>query len=96
MRNAITRSRKIHIIHISDLHFGSHHRFQPPVTPDGDRIKDDTYPILIDTLLKDIKTYPGQNDPVIIINTGDSTETANLNEFKDAKNFIENLLGRNY
>jgi 3',5'-cyclic AMP phosphodiesterase CpdA len=44
---------QIAIVHLSDLHFGKPHRFQPKITPGGDRPKDEGFPELRASLLAD-------------------------------------------
>src|SRR4051812_46535382 len=46
-------SAQICIVHLSDVHFGPNHRFDPPATPDGDIPDDPGYPSLLEKLTKD-------------------------------------------
>lgn len=45
---------QIVIVHLSDLHFGKPHRFQPEITANGDRATDDGFPELRASLLQDV------------------------------------------
>ena len=82
--------RQVEIIHLSDIHFGSHHRFVPPRTPDGDRGSREGYPKLLEKLLEDLHE-PDPNCPVLVCITGDITTTASYDEFEEAEEFFNQL-----
>ena len=42
------------IVHLSDLHFGKPHRFQPDITPDGDAAGEVGFPPLSSSVLRDV------------------------------------------
>lgn len=44
------------IVHLSDVHFGKPHRFQPEITPSGDRASPDGIPTLAESVLKDARS----------------------------------------
>jgi len=46
-------SRQINIVHLSDIHFGDPHRFQPTQSPSGDRGSAAGYLSLLDSLRAD-------------------------------------------
>src|SRR5262249_25779425 len=52
----------VELIHLSDLHFGSGHRFSAPKTPDGAAAAEPSFPTLADSLIKDL-TDP-ENEPL--------------------------------
>jgi 3',5'-cyclic AMP phosphodiesterase CpdA len=84
--------RQVEIVHFSDIHFGSGHRFVPPPTPDGDRGAPIGYPNLAQKLQEDfIGADPGC--PVIVCITGDITTKASYDEFVEAEEFINSLMG---
>jgi 3',5'-cyclic AMP phosphodiesterase CpdA len=45
--------RQLTIAHLSDLHFGAKHRFQPPIPPDGHPATAEGWPKLLDLLQRD-------------------------------------------
>ena len=83
--------RPITILHLSDLHFGPHHRFGRLGLP----TPDDTFDSLLTRLTDDlqgIETQCGRPDLVPV--TGDITERAKPGEpgeFKDAFDFLVGL-----
>ena len=78
------------VIHVSDLHFGARHRFEPPQTPAGDVPKRDGFPSLVEKLCEDWAA-PRVKCPVIVCITGDVTNTATESEFKAAAAFITGI-----
>lgn len=87
-------TRQLNIIHISDLHFGKTHIFNPPNSPNGDTIQDEGYPSLIEKLSEDLNLN-GDDGKTIICLTGDFVDTSSVQEFQQAENFIKNLLNVN-
>jgi hypothetical protein len=90
----------LQIVHLSDLHFGSKHRFQAPPDASGKAPNDSGYPTLLDKLIEDLdaleKEYAelSPNRPrIAICITGDFTERASFDEFKLAEDFIRALAG---
>lgn len=83
-------TRQIEIIHLSDLHFGSHHRFDPPQTPAGDFPKRVGYPKLIDKLKEDLRGIMSSS-PAIVCLTGDFATTCSANELEQAEEFIRGI-----
>lgn len=47
-------TRQPFLLHVSDLHFGSSHRFSPPRTVDGDLSVGRSAPSLLDSLSRDL------------------------------------------
>jgi 3',5'-cyclic AMP phosphodiesterase CpdA len=81
------------IVHLSDVHFGTTHRFANSVTPDGDTVVDG--PGLLDSIAADVTsrldaTVEGLC-PILICITGDLTETASVDEFDEAATFVRGL-----
>lgn len=82
--------KQLSILHISDLHFGRHHRFVPRATPDSDIPRRRGMPNLLESIRADFDNwYP--DSPVIIAATGDLTESAKAEEFDQATNFLSGL-----
>jgi 3',5'-cyclic AMP phosphodiesterase CpdA len=76
------------IVHLSDLHFGPHHRFNPEKTTTGDIPVRKGYPTLLEKLAEDLD-QPDPNCPTLFCITGDFAETGT--EFGDAKLFLNGL-----
>jgi len=85
------KTRQLEIVHLSDIHFGLRHRFNPPKTVDGDEPEDKSFPSLLDKLTQDL-TRPDPNCPVAVCITGDIVETGSVEEYKEAEQFIEGLI----
>jgi 3',5'-cyclic AMP phosphodiesterase CpdA len=86
-------TRQLSIVHLSDVHFGSVHRFAPPATAAGDVPSESGFPQLIDKLVDDLGNVdPGC--PVIYALTGDMAQTAAFDEFKAAEEFVRELASR--
>lgn len=86
----IPETRQLVVVHLSDVHFGSHHRFDPGQAAGGGRLPAAGHPKLIDSLVDDLADVdPGC--PVIVCITGDLTQTASSKEFREAENFIKRL-----
>src|ERR1700721_1073175 len=85
--------RQLNIIHLSDLHFGSDHRFNVPPTIDGDTQTRKDYPTLLDKLGEDL-LEPKDISNLIICITGDFAHTADYKEFQGAEEFIRKMSDR--
>jgi 3',5'-cyclic AMP phosphodiesterase CpdA len=83
-------TKQLVIIHLSDLHFGRTHRFNPPKAPSGDIPARKGSPTLLEKLSEDLN-LPSPNCPLIICATGDFAETGALNEFQHALEFLKGL-----
>lgn len=66
-------TRQVVIVHLSDIHFGEKHRFNPPKTPSGDRPARTGYPTALEKLTEDLK-HADPKCPVIFCLTGDFAE----------------------
>lgn len=82
-------TRQLQIIHLSDLHFGSDHRFNVPPTVSGDKPARKDFPTLLDKLLEDLKSPDVKN--LLICITGDFAHTAEYQEFIAAEKFVQGL-----
>lgn len=93
------------IVHLSDLHFGDPHFFQPPLPPDGVPAAN-TMPSLLNLLVADLNSeelrdltprFPESSGrgyidmPLIVAISGDLTQTAGTKEFDQAQQFISDL-----
>lgn len=83
-------TKQIEIIHLSDVHFGGSHRFDPPKTAAGDRPKREGYPTLLDKVLEDLGGA-STGCPVIVCITGDLATTASIDEFEQAEALIRGI-----
>lgn len=98
MRPHLVQAR---IIHVSDLHFGETHRFQPDRTPDADRPSARGYRSLAQSIRADVESLAGQHRwlsahdscPLAVAVTGDLTNTASVAEFEQVKAFLGHLRG---
>jgi 3',5'-cyclic AMP phosphodiesterase CpdA len=96
MKHAV---KQVRIVHLSDLHFGDHHRFRVPVTPSGDRAATHGRPRLLEMLQRDWESSAWQTkewehhaeNPLIVAMTGDLTETCDPRQFEEARQFILDL-----
>jgi 3',5'-cyclic AMP phosphodiesterase CpdA len=90
-RLRVPETRQLNIIHLSDIHFGEHHRFSQlqPIGPG--KLPATGRPSLADTLLQDLRDVPDPKCPVIICITGDLAEKAISDEFREAERFIKDL-----
>lgn len=89
--------KQLSILHLSDLHFGKHHRCAPADAGDARA----GYPPLQDLILRDLDDerwdgeiwgpQEGDPDPLVVMVTGDLTEGAQHGEFKGARDFLEHL-----
>lgn len=90
MKHSINNTNQVVIVHLSDIHFGSNHRFRPPVAPSGDRPEEPDFPTLISRLKEDLSDEdPGC--PVMICITGDFTQTGSQREFEQVEAFLREL-----
>jgi 3',5'-cyclic AMP phosphodiesterase CpdA len=87
----IDLTRQLHIIHISDLHFGDDHRFLTPPTVTGDKPNRPGFPTLLAKLREDFAD-PVSVDNLIVCLTGDfATNPSNFIEFSRAEAFVKGL-----
>ena len=83
--------RQLHIIHLSDLHFGDDHRFNTPVMVDGDVQTRPGYPTLFQKLMEDF-AEPTPIENLILCITGDfASNPTNFHEFERAAEFVNQL-----
>lgn len=52
MADSTDETRQVLIVHLSDVHFGARHRFNPPASPSGDVPDEIAYPTLIGNFSK--------------------------------------------
>jgi 3',5'-cyclic AMP phosphodiesterase CpdA len=83
-------TKQVVIVHLSDLHFGKHHRFNPPPTTAGDIPVREGYPTLLEKLAQDLD-QPDPKCPTLLCVTGDVAETGDPKEFGDAELFLREL-----
>ena len=76
---------QLNVIHISDLHFGSHHVFNPEAPDPG-------HPSLAGSLITDIARRKIEG-PVICCVSGDLTQTHNDVEYKQAREALMAIAG---
>ncbi len=94
--------RHLRILHLTDLHFGPKHRFNPPKTADGtfaatagtvsllESVRSDLE--RIDTAARDsAPTAKAEDLRLIVALTGDLTETGENTQFASARAFIDGL-----
>jgi 3',5'-cyclic AMP phosphodiesterase CpdA len=86
--------RSVTVVHLSDLHFGPTHRFERQTTAAGDRVADGQ--TLLDSLKADLASMlseqtPETSAPVLIAVTGDLTDAAAPEQFREATTFILDL-----
>lgn len=116
------------IIHLSDIHFGPGHRFDPPRSPLGDCLPRRGEPTLAESILKDLNngnikslaefklgSKPGElisgheldsiesldgpslaNHRLLVALTGDFTQKATTEEFRQAEEFIQQLCDKKF
>jgi len=82
--------RQLAIVHLSDVHFGSEHTFNPPITPGGDAPPEPGFPTLIEKLGSDL-SLERAGCPVLVAVTGDLAQTGAYKELKQAEEFIRGL-----
>ncbi len=81
-------SQQLVLIHLSDIHFGSGHRFNPPASPAGDEPDEECFPSLISKLAEDLDATDA-DCPIVVCVTGDVAQTAALDEFKNSETFLK-------
>ena len=98
-------AREIELIHLSDLHFGKEHRFDPPLAPDGKKVPRNGWPTLADSLVADFSNdelihpvvelgklkYEPRACPHVVCITGDLATVAAREEFDEATALIDRL-----
>lgn len=86
-------SKSAIIIHISDIHFGEKHIFNPPKTPGGETANESGYPTLFDSIKKDLAANNIENNDgsLYFCLTGDFVEKPTETNFSAAFNFINDL-----
>jgi predicted phosphodiesterase len=84
-------TKQLHIIHLSDLHFGDDHRFLAPVPPSGGPAPHQGVPTLLSKLMEDFNDPP-ELENVIVCLTGDFvSEAKNFVEFQRSEEFVRGL-----
>jgi 3',5'-cyclic AMP phosphodiesterase CpdA len=86
--------RQIAIVHLSDVHFGPTHRFDPVRTASGDVPSERDYPTLLEKLQEEL----GQETldcPVIVVISGDLAQTGAVDELERAEEFVRGLAESN-
>ncbi len=86
----INLTKQLDIVHLSDLHFGPDHRFNPPPTAMGDTPSRKGFPTLLEKLV-DSLADPTSIRNLIVCITGDLTTDATFPEYKAAEEFIREL-----
>ncbi len=86
----ISDPKQLTIIHVSDIHFGEHHRFSPGKAVGPGNLPMEGHPELIDALVNDL-AGPDPDCPVIVCITGDLAEKSKPEEFREAEKFIKRL-----
>jgi 3',5'-cyclic AMP phosphodiesterase CpdA len=79
------------IVHLSDIHFGRHHRFDPPATPAGDPAPVAGYPTLVETLRKESEELRLNTNKVIVCITGDLSQNGSYDELKSVDRLLRDL-----
>jgi 3',5'-cyclic AMP phosphodiesterase CpdA len=97
-------TQQVEIVHLSDLHFGKWHRFNPKVGPDGKPLLGTSKISLLDKLAEDLdvpskpwvrgEKAPPPSTPVILCLTGDFAEVGAYEEFLQAQKFLRQALER--
>lgn len=91
MPDATHTTRQLHIVHLSDLHFGNDHRFMAPAPVSGGAVLRPGFPSLLDKLKQDF-AEPAPIENLIICLTGDfATNPENDFEFERAEQFVRGL-----
>lgn len=84
-------TRQLHIIHLSDLHFGDDHRFMAPAPVSGGPVLRPGFPSLLMKLKEDFNA-PAPIKNLIVCLTGDfATNPGNIVEFERAEQFVREL-----
>lgn len=82
--------KQLQIIHISDLHFGSSHNFNPDLDPNGKPVSQAGVKKFEDILLNDVDEL-ATDYPTVFALTGDFTTKYEEAGFESAKAFIQRL-----
>jgi 3',5'-cyclic AMP phosphodiesterase CpdA len=102
-RDKAAPTRQVDIIHLSDLHFGEWHCFNPKTGPDGTALKGSSKISLADKLAEDLaapaesargEKAPPPSTPVVLCATGDFAEGGAFEEFSQAQLFLQHALTR--
>jgi len=83
-------TRQLEIVHLSDIHFGKGHRFQPEEGPSSSG-KNAGYPSLFQSLEQELETIT-HDTPTIVCFTGDFATTSSRDEFDEAAMFVESVI----
>lgn len=82
--------RQLNIIHLSDVHYGAKHSFNPPAASAGDTPTEREYPTLVKKLAEDLRDEE-PHCPVVIAITGDLAQAGAFDELSKAETFIREL-----
>jgi 3',5'-cyclic AMP phosphodiesterase CpdA len=97
MSDYLAGERGIHqllVIHLSDIHFGSRHAFNPPKGPEGNPLSTAGLPTFTELLLDDL-VADDPICPVCIAITGDFTSKCEEQGFRQAAEFVDKLAKAN-
>jgi 3',5'-cyclic AMP phosphodiesterase CpdA len=83
-------TRQIHIVHLSDIHFGDRHTFNPELPASGGAVAVPGHPTVLQKLLEDLRE-PDPGCPVIVCITGDVATKASGEEFARTEEFVRGL-----
>nr|WP_249128192.1 metallophosphoesterase [Bradyrhizobium lablabi] len=83
-------TRQLVVVHLSDVHFGDHHRFSPGKAVGAGNLPKAGHPTLADSLLRDL-AVADPDCPVIVCITGDLVETGTARELRHAADLIKQL-----
>lgn len=89
-KEPVPSGRSLRIIHLSDIHFGNHHRFGGEITAAGDYVGGDGFPTLAESIREDLASVEDEAPQMVCI-TGDLTEIASADEFNLARGFCKAL-----
>lgn len=91
----------LEVVHISDVHFGRHHRFRPDPDSSGEVPRDESFPSLFQKISEDLVSffsneryhYSGKvrRPHIVVCITGDLTQIADPTEFEQAKDLVTSL-----
>ena len=70
-------TRQLVVLHLSDIHFGPGHRFNPPKAASGEEPDEEAFPTLLDKFQSEI-ACDDPKCPVVVCMTGDITQTAGI------------------
>jgi predicted phosphodiesterase len=96
VQTPLSQLRQVEIIHLSDLHFGDNHVFDPEKTPSGDMPSTSGMPDLAAKLSEDVlrqgELAPWSGDRGILCVTGDFADNGSYSEFRRARSFLEKMV----